>query len=177
MWPSKILQPVYWRAGVVTEVPVTTVTLDTGVYTLTGQQVGIPSTAGQLVVRYSLNTSPLMWVNLPAPRFGSDYKKIRETNIENETYGGVVWVHRLSTRREWRLNFRVTEPDLSIFEILHAGVQGRLDPFYFQFAGDVLYCRKESGFAPRMLEVPIQPPMYDYELILTEEIAPISISS
>lgn len=125
---------------------------------------------------YSLDTSPLVWVDLPgpiatpiAPRHGSAFDQ-DEQNVVHETNRGVRSVYRLFTREVWRLTFRISEDQKAAFQTLHDAVDGELTPFYFRVGTTILYCRKEAGFKPRMIATPAEDPAYDYELILTEEI-------
>lgn len=125
---------------------------------------------------YSLNTSPLVWVNLPgilrtpiAPKHGSAFDA-DEQNVVHETNRGRRHVYRLFTRSVWRLSFRFSETEKPTWRAMHDAVDGELTPFYFRVGTTVLYCRKEAGFRPRMLAEPTKGPVYDYELILTEEI-------
>ncbi len=121
--------------------------------------------------RYSLDTSPLAWVDLPAiPRFGSDYQTEVNDDVCYETDGGVVWTFRRFKRAQWQLTFRVSQTELLAFRALHDLVQGITTAFWFQFSTYVIFCRKEPGFNPQMLTTPIAPPWYDYTLILKEEI-------
>lgn len=125
---------------------------------------------------YSLDTSPPVWVDLPgilrtpiAPRFGSAFDA-EEQNIVHETNRGVRRVYRLFTRNVWRLTFRFQESNKAAWRAMHDAVDGELTPFFFRVGTTILYCRKEAGFRPRMIPEPTQGPVYDYELILTEEI-------
>lgn len=125
---------------------------------------------------YSLDTSPLVWVNLPgilrtpiSPRHGSAFD-VYEQNIIQETNRGVRRVYRLFTRQVWQLGFRFSEDQKAAFRAMHDAVDGELTPFYFRAGTTILYCRKEAGFKPRMIREATHGPVYDYELILTEEI-------
>lgn len=125
---------------------------------------------------YSLNTSPPVWVNLPgilrtpiAPMHGSAFDA-DEQNIVHETNRGVRRVYRLFEREVWRLVFRFSETEKPSFRAMHDAVDGQINPFYFRVGTTILFCRKEAGFRPRMLADPTRGPVYDYELILTEEI-------
>jgi len=128
---------------------------------------------------YSLATSPLSWVDLPnvnrspgAPRFGA-IQDLEERDNRFETDDGTLWVYRSFSRNVWRLTFRVQPAELAVFRAMHDAVDGALNPFYFRIggvSGDVLYCRKETGFAPRMLSEPTLGPVYDYTITLTEEL-------
>lgn len=123
--------------------------------------------------QYSLDTSPLSWVTLPvAPRFGSSFNCVEDEDVRHETDGGQTWIYRCYSAQKWELHFRVTEAQLASFRTLHDAVDGALNPFYFKIDSTQLYCRKESGFDPHMLESPTSPRMFDYTLILTEELLP-----
>lgn len=125
---------------------------------------------------YSLDTSPPVWVNLPglirtptAPRHGSMFD-FDEQNLSFETNRGRRQVYRLFKRQVWRLHFRFSESQRATFKTMHDAVDGELTPFFFRVGTNILYCRKEAGFRPRMLTQPTRDPVWDYELILTEEI-------
>lgn len=127
---------------------------------------------------YSLDTSPLAFVTLPVvPRFGSDIMGQADHDIQHETDGGQQWTYREYTRREpWKLIFRLTHAQLAEFRAMHDAVDGALNPFYFRLNIEdfdvTLYCRKESGFRPQMLQTPTRPRMFDYTMTLTEELEP-----
>lgn len=126
---------------------------------------------------YSLNTSPLSWVELPvAPLFGSDFESSGEKDIVHPTDGGQRWIYRQFTRKEWELRFLFkTSAEKAAFQALHDLVDGALTPFWFKVEHDILgtftlYCRKESNFNPQMRTTSGRPPFYDYSMTLTEEL-------
>jgi len=114
-------------------------------------------------------TSPLTFIALPgAPRFGADIIS-EESDIVQETNLGARWVYRLFERQVWRLTIRLSITDLVPWRDMHATVGGQANPFYFRMGTEILYCRKEAGFAPKMLTEPTQPIVFDYTITLTEE--------
>lgn len=128
---------------------------------------------------YSLNVSPLVFTTLPvSPRHGGPLKNTDEKNIEHETIRGVTAaVYRLSKRGVWTLVFRMTETQLAAFETMHTAVNGRVNAFYFKLGSVTLFCRKEAGFKPVMVSTPRVIPIWEYTLILTEEITAASIGA
>lgn len=129
---------------------------------------------------YSLNTSPLVYVQLPvSPRHGGSMKPgTVETNIEHTTIRGVTaGLYRLSNRDVWTMVFRMTETQLAAFQTMHNAVDGRKTPFYFKLGSAVLFCRKEAGFAPVMQTTPRVIPIWEYTLTLTAEITAASIGA
>lgn len=128
---------------------------------------------------YSLNVSPLVFTVLPvSPRHGGPLKGKDEKNIEQETLRGVTAaVYRLSKRNVWTLVFRCTETQLASFEAMDTAVNGRVNPFYFKLGSITIFCRKEAGFKPVMLSTARVIPIWEYTLILTEEITAASIGA
>lgn len=136
---------------------------------------------------YLIDTSPIEVVTFPkAERPGStpmgrgSAPIAREhTDLVHETEEGVLWVYPQVRRRRWRLTFRVSEPELEIFETLHLAVDGQVTPFYFIPDVDAspmtaYLVRKSRDFDPAQLDTvhwdgTDNVPYYDYVLEMREE--------
>src|SRR6266571_4832453 len=98
-------------------------------------------------------TDPSALVAFPVS-FGFDsLKGHEEGDLAFETERGKRWVYKQFTRRTLKLQFRLTDSQLAIFETLHQAVQGQAIPFYFvpdvnASPLDALYVRKEQNFTP-----------------------------
>lgn len=121
-----------------------------------------------------------------AVRFGGAPRDREENDLALDTEYGVLWVYKQSRRRAYRLPFRVTAVELAIFETLHNAVEGQRTPFYYMPditapIGSAIFVRKEAHFQPREVEQPavidgVEVEVYDYDLILREEIAASSVT-
>ncbi len=136
---------------------------------------------------YLIDTSPIEIVTFPkAERPGStpigrgSSPTARErTDLVHETEEGVLWVYPQVRRRRWRLVFRVSEPQLEIFETLDLAVDGEVSPFYFLPDVDVspltaYLVRKVKDFDVTNLDTVHYDgtdniPYYDYVLEMREE--------
>ena len=128
---------------------------------------------------YSLNTSPPVWIDLRnvirepgSPIPGASDFRIEEQNITHTTNYGVRNVYRQFTRQVWTLTFFITHAQkIGAWKTLHDTVDGSLTPFLFRIGSDILYCRKEAGYAPRMIQQMASGalPLYQYTITLTEE--------
>jgi len=129
---------------------------------------------------YSLNG--VDWIPLPVgPRFGL-LPGEEEVNLELTTERGVRWLRRQFLRDKWTIPFRFTEDMKPEFKALHDAVDGQLTPFYFTLdytnsPVDSIYVRKEAGFMPQMMTTPADVPVYEYNLILTGEIDPVTVDA
>lgn len=104
----------------------------------------------------------------------------RETDIALEAERGKKFVYKQGSRRVWKPYFKaITEAELAFFETLHVAVGGQETPFYFVFdvdasPGDSVLVRKEAHFEPVCVFAGLVDGaftrLYDYTLILTEEI-------
>jgi len=127
---------------------------------------------------YSLNG--VDWIPLPVgPRFGLA-PGTEEANLTLTTERGVRWIRRQFERDKWTVPFRFNEELKPDFQALHDAVDGEITPFYFTLdytnsPVDAIYVRKEPGFMPQMLTTPADLPVYDYNLILTGEIDPVTV--
>lgn len=115
--------------------------------------------------QYSV-TSPVAWIDLPGPRYGSTPRNLADKDITHLTDGGQRWAYRRFEQEVWTMQFRVTETQMELFRTLHQTVG--VVPFYVKLDSHVLYCTKESGFDPHMISTPRQIPVWEYTLTLTE---------
>lgn len=146
--------------------------------TATSNTIGaMPGPTGTWEAFYSLTSDPYAWIPLPnvnrepgAPRFGAQFDVEEENTVLTTNYG-VRHIYRHFTRQVWRLTFRITHTQkIGAWKTMHDALDGELTPFYFRVGDDVLYCRKERGFAPTQLTERTSPePIYDYDITLTEE--------
>jgi hypothetical protein len=120
----------------------------------------------------------------PSPDELTGAAQKREYDIVNETIRGVLYANKMFNRKSPSYIFRVGYDDLiDYFLDLHDTVAGVQRPFYYVFdTGDmatVLYCRKEPDFLPKKLGAGmwngVFQGVYDYELILQEEVAAAEI--
>lgn len=119
------------------------------------------------------------WIDLPVgPRFDLMLGQ-EEINLDLETDAGVEWIYRLFTRDRWELPFKITMDQLADFRALHDAVDGQLTPFYFTLDRTAepivyIYGRKEPGFLPQGTGEFVNPPLFNYRLIIRQEIAVIT---
>ncbi len=111
------------------------------------------------------------WVGMPTgPQFNLEIT-IEESDIALDTDSGFRRVYRQFRREVWHLTFKVQQPALDAFEVLHQAVRGSLIPFYLtldQTQSPIvsIYGKKIAGVVSRGTGDKAIPPVITYDLTI-----------
>ncbi len=139
-----------------------------------------PTTIGHTA--YSLDG--ITWTSLPVgPRFDDPMIGLDQSEVAFRTPGGVLWTNENYTLDHWEFTFRLTLSQVASFRAMHDLVRGGGSnlPFYFTLNKNespvvAVYVTKEPGFLPRGLSgAPRNPPMFEYRMILTGYVDPLTV--
>ncbi len=124
-----------------------------------------------------------------SPRWASEDVGITNERIMHETQRGIRHAYHLFRRRTISFTFKIPYAMLADFQAIHDATYGDVIPFYYVPDIDLfvasplsgaIYCRKEKDFLPKKQEPGAWTSeqvegIYDYTLMITEEIEPIEI--